>query len=694
MKKKIGVITRNTAMADFYREQLESLFGDIAEIYAYSLQNRSVCQMILCDLYLISVTSYDIMRDEWARQYLPPDDKTIFSHVTFTKSAIDLLKTYPEGTKALLINQTQHMAIESITQLYHLGIYNIEFFPFYPESTSAPDVDLAFTPGEPDMFRPGDLNALPPAIHQVIDLGCRIFTANTISEIALKLGNSFFLESQKFANYLNSLSTIDYSLQKISYNNLTIENKLEIILNSLDAGIVCVDETETVTFINRAARKMLCVSRSEVLGKPVAQAVPHLPLDDSTQTGKPRLLRIRGINFSVVTTPLHIRDQHLGFFFALTPFEEDENRQTSLRLQMTAKSHKARYTFEDILGKSPAICKAKEIAQRMAANDAYVLIEGESGTGKELFAQAIHNASPRCDGPFVAVNCAALTESLLESELFGYVEGAFTGAKKGGKPGLFECAHRGTLFLDEIETMSPALQAKLLRVLQEKEVVRIGSGEPIPVNVRVLSSTNEDLFRRTQEGSFRRDLYYRLNVIPLHIPTLWERRSDILLLVEHFQHQFDTDFVLTDRARAAFLQHRWQGNVRELRNCVEYLQYMGLHIVDYEDLPEQFHPHGTVLSPPEEESGQSGLGLQERWVLQVLGDLYVQHRGIGRQGLVKACLARGFAISEHEVRIALRTLQEKNYISVSRGRGGTSLSEAGFLCYRQLVHSQGPYFRE
>ena len=156
----------------------------------------------------------------------------------------------------------------------------------------------------------------------------------------------------------------------------------------------------------------------------------------------------------------------------------------------------------------------------MAASSAAILISGESGTGKELFAHAIHAASARRKEPFVAINCAAIPDSLLESQLFGYEEGSFTGAKKGGRPGLFECAHQGTLFLDEIETMSPALQAKLLRVLQEREVVRIGSIDPIPINVRILSSTNEDLLERVQKGSFRRDLYYRLNVIPLHIPAL------------------------------------------------------------------------------------------------------------------------------------------------------------------------------
>ena len=313
------------------------------------------------------------------------------------------------------------------------------------------------------------------------------------------------------------------------------------------------------------------------------------------------------------------------------------------------------------------------------------MISGESGTGKELFAQAIHNASPRQSHPFIAVNCAALTETLLESELFGYAEGSFTGAKKGGKPGLFECAHQGTLFLDEIETMSPALQAKLLRVLEEREVVRIGSIDPIPVNVRILSSTNEDLFNRVRQGSFRRDLYYRLNVIPLHIPALRERKEDILLLAGWFQQQFHADFVMSGRAQAALVQHRWPGNVRELRNCVEYLQHMGRGEVDLEDLPEQFH---IGCSSGAADGARDALLTQEWAVMSVLASLYPQGHGLGRQAIVRACLNRGIPISEHEVRMALQTLNDHQWLIVGHGRSGTRLSEAGYRHYRQLLEQK------
>lgn len=673
MKKSIGVISSRSGMAKFYAQLLKGLFGDMADIYVYNLEEGTIRNLRECDLYLNTSTSYDLMHNSWARSYFPPSYWVVQSAITFTKKAVEILQSYPEGTRAMLVNQSQHMAMESISQLYHLGISNIEFFPYSPEMDSVPDVDLAFAPGEADLAPPGVT---------VVDLGSRHLTANTICEIALKLGNSFFLESQKFSDYTAALAEVDYSLQKISYNSLTIENKLEIILNALDAGIVCVDESGTVTLINRSARELLCVSRSQVLGRPAAQVLPELSFD-AGQALPPRLLNVRGLELGVTVTPLHIGQRSLGAFAMLQRFQEAEDRQITLRLQKTPKSHQARYTFADIVGSSPAIRKAREIARRMAAGSVSVMVSGESGTGKELFAQAIHNASARKNGPFIAVNCAALTETLLESELFGYAEGAFTGAKKGGKPGLFECAHQGSLFLDEIETMSPALQAKLLRVLQEREVVRIGSIDPIPVDVRILSSTNEDLLSRVQQGSFRRDLYYRLNVIPLHIPALRERREDILLLAETFCRQLGADFTISGRAQAALVQHRWPGNVRELRNCMEYLLHMGRSVADLEDLPEQFHVRR--FAPP---AGEDELLPQEWSVMRVLGELYPQRRGLGRVGIVRACADQGVPISEHEVRLALQTLEAGGWLSVGRGRGGTRLSDAGYRHYRELLNQR------
>ncbi|HHW07033.1 MAG TPA: sigma 54-interacting transcriptional regulator [Clostridia bacterium] len=235
----------------------------------------------------------------------------------------------------------------------------------------------------------------------------------------------------------------------------------------------------------------------------------------------------------------------------------------------------ARYNFSDIIGESEVMRRVIDMGRHVARGMSTILIYGETGTGKELFAQAIHNASERSHKPFVAINCGALPASLIESNLFGYVEGAFTGAKRGGAPGIFEQAQEGTIFLDEISEMELNLQAKLLRVLQEKEVTRIGGDKPIPVNVRVLASTNKDLEKMVREGKFRSDLYFRLNVVELKIPPLRERASDIPHLVMHFIRKYNallgkyvTD--IEEEALEILVQYRWPGNVRELQNCIEH----------------------------------------------------------------------------------------------------------------------------
>jgi transcriptional regulator with PAS, ATPase and Fis domain len=228
----------------------------------------------------------------------------------------------------------------------------------------------------------------------------------------------------------------------------------------------------------------------------------------------------------------------------------------------------AAYHFGDIVYKSSLMEQAVRQANIYAQTNLTVLIEGETGTGKEMIAQSIHNASQRRDGPFVAINCAALAESLLESELMGYEEGAFTGAKKGGKAGLFELAHNGTLFLDEINQISPPLQGKLLRVIQERTVMRLGGSRMIPVNVRILAASNENLREKVRGGLFRSDLYYRISTLCVRLPPLRERREDILPLMEHFSRETEPTGLDLSELYRRVSDYDWPGNIRELENYV------------------------------------------------------------------------------------------------------------------------------
>lgn len=252
----------------------------------------------------------------------------------------------------------------------------------------------------------------------------------------------------------------------------------------------------------------------------------------------------------------------------------------------------AKYTFEDIIGKSLKLQETIKVATKFGKTSSTILIEGETGSGKELFAQSIHNISSRKDGPFVAINCAALPASLLESELFGYEEGAFTGAKKGGKPGLFELAHRGTIFLDEIGEMPLSLQSRLLRVLQEKEVMRIGADYILNVDTRIIAATNLDLYKMVKQGKFREDLYFRLNILNFKIPPLRERKEDIDFLVKHFIKTMNlkhNTYVkdITEKGMSLLKRYAWPGNVRELEHFIEKMVILAnTPVVD-----EQFIEH-------------------------------------------------------------------------------------------------------
>lgn len=283
----------------------------------------------------------------------------------------------------------------------------------------------------------------------------------------------------------------------------------------------------------------------------------------------------------------------------------------TVREEVIGKGYYAKYRFDDIVGETDEICATKKIAEKIARTDLTVLIEGENGTGKELFASAMHNASGRVKNPFVAINFSALPDELIESELFGYEEGSFTGAKKGGKVGLFQQANGGTIFLDEIGDISLKMQAKLLRVIQEKEIMKVGADKIIPVDVRIIAATNRDLKKMIEEKSFRKDLYYRLKMGYIHIPPLRERKEDVPLLIRHWLGtKFDEDIRIDDDIMKRFIEHDWPGNVRELLNIMKY----AVAVCEKKRITLMDLPYDSLIQfrESEDEDERSGPGSAQR----------------------------------------------------------------------------------
>lgn len=352
--------------------------------------------------------------------------------------------------------------------------------------------------------------------------------------------------------------------------------ELRAILAFSYEGIIAVNRRGLITVINSSAEKIIGITEHQVLGQSITNVFPTAKLTKVIQSRLPELNQIESVGNSQIVInriPILVNSEVMGAVATFQNIGIIQEAEEKIRKSLYKKGFVAKAFIKDILGISDQIQKAKREAFLYAKNASSVLITGESGTGKELFAQGIHNAGIRFRHPFVTINCAAIPDNLLESELFGYEEGAFTGAKKGGKPGLFELAHEGTVFLDEIGELSMPLQSRLLRVLEEHEVLRIGGGHIRSVNIQVISATNKDLWEMTEKGLFRKDLYYRLNVLELRLPPLRARKIDIPLLVKKFLTEMCHDLQTKEIERISnhhkFRQYNWPGNIRELRNIIE-----------------------------------------------------------------------------------------------------------------------------
>ena len=351
----------------------------------------------------------------------------------------------------------------------------------------------------------------------------------------------------------------------------------QAVLDFTHDAILAIDENGRIQVLNPPAERIMGCRAADSVGQPVEAVLPNTLLPDVLESGEKQLDQIMQIHQTLCNTnriPILVDGQRRGVVATFQDVKQLQNSEQKIRLKLHEKGLVAKYAFNDILGDSPAIRSTIQIARNYAASRASVLILGETGTGKELFAQSIHNASDRRDGPFVAINCAAVSNSLLESELFGYEAGSFTGASRGGREGVFELAHGGTLFLDEIGEIPRETQVELLRVLQEKEIRRVGGSRVIPVDVRIIAATNKDLLQETVEGRFREDLYYRLDVLDLKLPPLRERGDDVKILGLHLFRQLPggKDPIMQSQFLYLLEQvgpYQWYGNIRELQNFVE-----------------------------------------------------------------------------------------------------------------------------
>jgi len=401
---------------------------------------------------------------------------------------------------------------------------------------------------------------------------------NISVKIAEQLGmNTALVESGKEALMQSILEA--ERVAEVRKRELEKTKRIKSIIDFAYEGIITVDRKGIIDTFNPQAAKIFKKETYKIIGKNINNIFPEFNFPEITKIGKRvegKLWIVGDIKIVANIIPIIINGETVRIVVTFQKVSQIQKTEQKIREKLYLKGNVAENTFDDIIGQSKIFRNLKEEAKNYAQIDSPVLLYGETGTGKELFAQAIHNYSPRKNKPFIAFNCAAIPESLLESELFGYVRGAFTGAKKEGKVGLFEQAHEGTVFLDEIGEISQNIQARLLRVLQEHKVRRLGDDKVIPINVRIIASTNKKLIQLVKENKFRDDLYYRINVLNLEISPLRERKGDIALLVNFFIKKYGYKFKkivegISEEGIQILENYDWPGNIRELENVIERL---------------------------------------------------------------------------------------------------------------------------
>lgn len=684
VRKKIVLITGTEDTRISLLKQIQEYVEPFATVEGYA-----------ADIYLPSVITGDLiilssslLLDE-VSGVVDSSRPVVITRRMINYDYVDRILMIPKGKKVLLVNDVPETTFETIDYLKRLGIDHIEYISFYPGVEPSYEYDTAITPGESHL--------VPNSVETVINIGPRLIDMTSIMEIFRKLEILDERADALSEKYIIKIIQLAKKLAQFSNEKTALNEELTLVLNSINDALMVVDSTGKILMINDNMEAILNVSKKKAQGRNIRYYIQEgflldFILQDSEAKEKSKYCAFRGQELIVQRFVLKEKKSTVISFKNI---HETLEMDRKLKRELINKGYVAKHQFENIVGNSKPLQHTKDIAKKLAAVDYTILIEGESGTGKELFASAIHNLSLRKEGPFLAVNFSALPEELVESELFGYEEGAFTGAKKGGKIGLFEQANGGTIFLDEIGDISPKIQTRLLRVLQERELMRLGGNRIIPIDVRIIAATNKNLLREIDEGKFREDLYHRLKVLYLHIPPLRERKEDIKELLKHFlKEEGKEDIFVEDKVLDILKDYNWYGNVREFRNTISYM----IVVSDNQRIGIDSLPDRNFFQKPKGQEEYKEL-VEELITLERQGDQREfiaileeieaasrQGRNIGRYQLYKLLMGRNVALTEQQVRHRLDILEGEGYIYKNKGPGGSKISTKGRALLETLAN--------
>ena len=658
--KKVAIFYRdrvNTNAIEYIRNNLYNVFNDYICVKNYFLSELEKDEIVNADAFLVL---YEEMLYSLTN-HINDFSKVIIINRSIQKIRLNSILNIPSGTDVLVINDSKESTLQTVYMIYKLGISHLNLMP-YDES----------------LFKQGAYNHIQTAI----------ITYNLESLVPLHIKSIINIQNREvgFDTFIRLMSVLELEQPLIQRNlvhkmhddvepNINIKNSylesylkehmLNKVIDNSSSIILLLNKNFELVYSNERADTLLQIDlKSDFKYNGIISNELLLGTDF-----KDELITIHSDNYLLEKSTILLLDEVMGYCITLQDEKNLRDTEIILSSQLKNRGLYAKYTFDNIIHESDSMKSCIEIAKKVAPSDYTILIRGESGTGKELMAQSIHNYSNRKKGPFIAVNCAALPESLLESELFGYEGGAFTGARKNGKVGLFEQAQHGTIFLDEIGSIPLKLQTRLLRVIQERQIMRIGSDKFININVRIIAATNTELEKQIEEGNFRNDLFYRLNVISVNIAPLRKRKEDILPLLRFFLGRLYN--TVTNKDKNELLNYNWPGNIRELENVASYFKILGFfpkYLNEYiqDTSYSKFIDNNTTCKD---------ISMQME-ILKIIGNPHALN-GIGRTVICMKLTEKNIHIGEGKLRRYISSLKSQGLIKVSLGRSGTQITEKG-----------------
>lgn len=661
--KKLIVLSHGLITGQNLVKELNKIFGKLIDIQSYCSEDTLPEDF---SENLILVTTDAVLTGPFG-SLINESVQWIMAQRVINYKYLQPLIELEEGVEVLFVNDHERTTTVAINQLKGLGLDHLKYVPYFPGCRLRKAYDIAITPGEPHL--------VPASAKQVIDIETRQIDLTTIIEIADRLGLLTELKSTLSSQYLSDFVEILRQLNDKAEEAKSLKDSFMTLADNSNDGIIYTDYDGKILLLNRAAKLFF------PLQDPVNENVYDLLSIVGKNKNEREQREIISLNGRDVFLSLKLANQEKEVsdrIFLLEDVSELRKLEHEVRRKARKNEHVATYNFKDILYKSNEMKKTIDLAKRLSKSESTILLEGESGTGKELLAQAIHLNSKQSEGPFVPVNFAAMPFNLLESELFGYEEGSFTGAKKGGKPGLIEEAHGGTLFLDEIGDAPIEFQVRLLRVLQEKQIRRVGGRKQIPISIRVIAATNKNLLEEVRKGQFREDLFYRISVLPIRVPTLRQRREDVQFLMQYYLGHFlgkktcSLESFMSEETLQYLTSYAWPGNIRQLMNVIEYLTNIhdGNELIQKTDLPEYM-----LSETAKTENGlvRALVGGELLWILEQIDE----YGHIGRRQLTELASEQKMALSEGKVRTLMDKAETLGLIKREQGRKGSSLTGRG-----------------